>query len=298
MTQPPLLAGLELGGTKCNAVLARGDMVIDRASVPTTTPAATLAALTDVVRHWTSSHAIAGLGVASFGPLCLDRSATDYGHIIATPKPGWSNTDVVGHFIGKLGLPTGFDTDVNGAALAEGEWGAARDCDVHAYVTVGTGVGVGIVIDGQPLHGRLHPEAGHMRIRRADRLGFEGSCPFHGDCVEGLVSGPAIAARAGVAAALVADSDPLWDIVAADIGELLANLILVLSPRRIVIGGGVLQRRPQLLAMARRATQATLNAYLPDQSQDDLAALIVPPHLGLDAGALGATILAQRMIGP
>ena len=201
-----------------------------------------------------------------------------------------------GHFIRAIGLPTGFDTDVNGAALAEGKWGAARGCDVHAYVTIGTGVGVGIVIDGKPLHGRLHPEAGHMRIRRADRSGFAGTCPFHGDCIEGLVSGPAIAARAGVAAALVSDSNPLWDIVAADIGELLANLILTLSPARIVIGGGVLQRRPQLLAMARRATAAALNGYLPDQTIDDLATVVVPPRLGLDSGALGATVLARSML--
>ncbi len=295
MTPAPFVAGLEFGGTRCNAVLAQGRENIARATVPTTMPAATLGSLSAIVAGWTALHPVAAIGIASFGPLGLDPAAGDDGHILATPKPGWSHTDVRGHFVRAFGLPTGFDTDVNGAALAEGEWGAAIGCDVHAYVTIGTGVGVGIVIDGRPLHGALHPEAGHMRIRRAGPPGFAGSCPFHGDCLEGLVSGPAIAARAGTAADRIDNADPIWTIVAADLGQLLANLILVLAPRRIVVGGGVLQSRPQLLALARAAAATSISAYLPGNAAD-LDDRIVPPLLGSDAGALGAVLLAMRAL--
>ncbi len=297
MTAAPLCAGLELGGTKCNAVLARGNAIIARATVPTTTAIPTLQSLSAIVRDWAATRPVAALGVASFGPLRLDPAATDYGHMLATPKPGWAQADIAGHFARDFGLPLGIDTDVNGAALAEGESGAARGSGVHAYVTIGTGVGVGIVVDGKPLHGRLHPEAGHMRIRRAGGPEFAGSCPFHGDCLEGLVSGPAIAARAGKAGALLAADDPLWAIVAADLGESLVNLLLTLSPDRIVIGGGVLQGRPPLLGMALRAAAASLDGYLADHAVDDLAQRIVPPQLDGDAGALGAALLGQRALG-
>lgn len=296
MTAAPLVAGLEFGGTRCNAVLAQCSRVIARATVPTTTPTATLESLATIVAGWTALHPVAAIGIAGFGPLGLDSVTGDYGHILATPKPGWSHTDVRGHFVRAFGLPTGFDTDVNGAALAEGEWGASTGCDVHAYVTIGTGVGVGIVVDGRPLHGALHPEAGHMRVRRAGPPGFAGSCAFHGDCVEGLVSGPAIAARAGIEPGRIGNADPIWAVVASDLGELLANLILMLAPRRIVVGGGVLQARPQLLVMARVAAATSINAYLPGTAAADLADRIVPPLLGSDAGALGAALLGARAL--
>ena len=197
LTAAPLIAGVELGGTKCVCILARGpDDIVAERRVATTDPATTLAAIEATLDGW-RAHAFAALGIASFGPVSLDRNAADYGHITATPKPGWRDADVAGRLERRFGVPTGFHTDVTGAALGEGRWGAARGLADYAYVTVGTGVGVGMIARGVPVDGMTHAELGHIRPVRMPGDDWPGICSFHGACVEGLVSGPAIAARAG-----------------------------------------------------------------------------------------------------
>ena len=292
-----LVAGIELGGTKGIALVARGTEILEMARVPTTAPDETLARLGDVIAGWRAQHGQpAALGIASFGPVGLDRSRDDYGHITRTPKPGWSNSDVAGYFARRLGLPIAFDTDVNGAALAEYRWGAARGCDVAIYITIGTGVGGGLVVAGVPVHGLIHPEIGHFRVRRTGRSSFSGICPFHGDCVEGLISGPALAARTGIAGERIPADHPVWDEVASELGEAMATLLAVLSPQRIMIGGGVFQNRSDVLATVRRRTAAILRGYPAGVDETRLEAIIVPPGLGDRAGPLGAVALAYSIL--
>lgn len=288
----PLTIGVELGGTKCIAVLARGRKMLDMRRWPTEASGRTLQAISDRLSHWQRENAIEAMGIASFGPLCLDTASPKYGHIVNTPKPGWSGVDVLGILKGDFAGPVGFDTDVAGAALAEGRWGAASGCRDHVYLTIGTGIGAGIVANGELVHGKVHPEVGHIRVRR-DRLDdFPGLCPMHGDCIEGLASGPAITARAGEPVDHLAIQDPVWELVAGELAELMISLILTLSPQRIVIGGGVAERRPMLFAMVHAATAERLAGYLDGQMGHELQRLIVPPLLGTDAGPLGANALA------
>ncbi|MFM9934916.1 MAG: ROK family protein [Novosphingobium sp.] len=289
----PLIAGVELGGTKCIAVTARGREIVRRAQWPTgDDTAATLGTLADWLAAEHRAEPFAALGIASFGPLCLDPASADYGRIVNTPKPGWSGADVLGVLAGDLGVPVAIDTDVAGAALAEGRWGASVGCPVHVYLTIGTGIGGGIVVDGQPLHGTFHPEMGHVRVRRVVGDPFMGVCPIHGDCLEGLAAGPAIAARAGRPAEELAPEDPVWGILAGEIGEFMASLILTLAPHRIVVGGGVGQGQPALLPLVHQATARSLGGYLPGHSLEALQGLIVHPGLGGDAGVCGALALA------
>lgn len=289
---PKRVAGVELGGTKCIAVVAEGRRILARQHWPTGEDApATLAAVADWLERANAEHGFDALGIASFGPLCLDRGSAGFGRILDTPKPGWSGVDVVGALNGRLGVPVSFDTDVAGAALAEGLWGAATGCAVHVYLTIGTGIGGGIVIDGKPLHGAIHPEIGHVRVRRSAGDMFAGACPVHGDCLEGLASGPAIALRAGRPAEELASTDPLWDVVAGELAELMHMLISTLSPQRIVVGGGVGHGQSHLLPRVRMATADRLRQYLPGQTLSDLEQVIVPAELGADAGVFGALAL-------
>jgi fructokinase len=294
----PLIAGVELGGTKCIAVTARGREIVRRAQWPTgDNPVATLATLAAWLADTHRAEPFAALGIASFGPLCLDPTVPEYGRIISTPKPGWSGADVLGVLAGDLAVPVALDTDVAGAALAEGRWGAAQGCPVHVYLTIGTGIGGGIVIDGKPFRGTFHPEMGHVPVRRAPGDPFGGVCPIHGDCLEGLASGPAIAARVGSSAEGLAADDPVWGLVADEIGDLMASLILTLAPHRIVIGGGVGQGQPALLPLIHRATARLLGGYLPGHSLAALQSLIVHPELGADAGVWGAVALGLAQFG-
>jgi len=291
----PLVAGMELGGTKCIAVLASGRDILARERLPTRQPAETLPALVDCITGWREAGAkIAALGLASFGPLALDPEAPDYGRLTSTPKAGWADTDLVGAFT-SLGMPIALDTDVNAAALAEGRWGAARGARVHAYLTIGTGIGGGAVVDGKPVHGLMHPEMGHVRIQRRSGDTFPGICPYHGDCLEGLASGPAIAARAGRDAGSLLDDHPLWADIGAEIGELAMMLLLILSPERILIGGGV-GSRPVLLDHVRRTVDQRLNGYLRPCTTSRIAEIIRNPQLGDDTGPLGAIALAQAKL--
>lgn len=288
-----LVAGVELGGTKCIAVLAKDGLILKREQWPTGLDSIVTLAL---IERWLEAefdkNKFAAIGIASFGPLCLDPTNSDFGRIISTPKPGWSGTDVLHSLAGKFRIPIGFDTDVAGAALAEGRWGASIGCDVHAYVTMGTGIGAGIVVQGKVLHGRVHPEIGHIRVRRSPGDEFVGICPFHGDCLEGLASGPAIAARVGKSANILSEDDPVWELVGTEVGELMSILILTLSPQRIVIGGGVGQGQPSLLQRIHAATARLLGGYLPGQTFADLEQIIVPAKLGADAGSYGAVAVA------
>jgi len=290
-----LIAGVELGGTKCIATLAQGQKIVRQERWPTQGPE-TLEHISATLESWRKETPFAAIGIGSFGPLCLDPCNPGFGRMENTPKPGWAGADIYGHFTDRFPLPIGIDTDVAGAALAEGKWGASMGCAVHAYATIGTGVGLGVVVEGKAVHGRLHPEAGHMRIRRAPGDTFAGACPAHGDCLEGLVGGPALAARATVPLAELPDDDSLWDYVASELGEWAAMLILCLSPQRLVMGGGVLDSRPNLLSKVRAAVADNLGGYLAGLDRRGLENLIVPPALGREAGPLGAIVLGANAL--
>ena len=286
-------AGIELGGTK--ALVTVGSSAERHAParrIPTTTPEVTLAGIIEALGElrdegWNFD----AIGIASFGPAGLDRTRSDYGHILATPKAGWSNVDIVGTLQKRFHVPIAFETDVNGAAYGEGLWGASRDCAQHAYITVGTGVGVGICVDGRPLHGLTHPESGHLLLRRHRSDTFAGSCPCHGDCVEGLISGPALWKRLGRDPGEVAPSHPVWSLVGDYLGQLCAVLTLVASPRRIVIGGGV-GARPEVLQFTSESLRRCLNGYISHEAlAPDSTNYLVAPGLGPWSGLMGALAL-------
>jgi fructokinase len=282
----PRIAGIELGGTKCIALLASGpDQLLDRRTIPTTSPAETLAALEDALDGWTFD----AVGVASFGPVELNRAAADYGSITATTKPGWTGTDLIRRLEARYAKPIGFQTDVNGAALAEARWGAAQGMATQAYITIGTGVGVGLIVGGQPVQGVAHGEAGHMRVPRMAGDRYSGWCRFHGDCVEGLISGPALAERFGVPGDQLPNDGPVWDLFVHDLGGLLHNLVVAAAPERIAIGGGVIASRPHLFAPLRKQLAESLGGYGSLQAYaDTLDTRLGEPGLGAMAGPLGA----------
>jgi fructokinase len=296
----PLLAGVELGGTKCVCLIGAGpDDIREQIAIPTGGDAdATLNRIEHILSNFKTAHGpIAALGVASFGPVDLDHTSASYGSITSTAKPGWRNTDVVQRLARLFKVPVGFDTDVNGAALAEGRWGAARRLADFAYVTVGTGVGVGLVVDGRPAYGFSHSELGHIRVARKAGDLWQGACAFHGDCVEGLASGMAIAARAGLPASQIPRDSPVWELVAHTLAQLLHTIVLATAPRRILIGGGVAEGRPELLECVRRQLLESLNGYLKlDQLTGGIEGYAVPPGLGSLAGPLGALALAADTI--
>ncbi len=290
-----MIAGLELGGTKCVAILGDGpDRIVARETVPTTDPATTIAALDSILDRWTFQ----AVGIAAFGPLDLDPGSADYGSVAATTKPGWTGTPLSAHFAARFRKPVAIQTDVVGAALAEGRWGAAIGLADHVYITIGTGVGVGAIVGGRAAGGVAHGEAGHMRIARRAGDGFAGWCSFHGDCVEGLVSGPAIAARTGLSGGDVPADHPVWNDVAHDLAGLLHNLVLTLAPARIAIGGGVITARPELFLPVRAALSASLAGYgLFGGYATELDRRLGPPALGNMAGPLGAIAVGLDALG-
>ena len=295
-----LIAGVEAGGTKfvCAIGTGAGDLHATT-TFGTTSPEESLGQAIAFVREHQQRTGIevAAIGVACFGPLDLREGSPTYGRITSTPKPGWRNTDVVAAFRNAFGVPVGFDTDVNGAALAESQWGAGRGLDPVAYVTVGTGIGGGALVNGDLLHGLVHPEMGHVPVRRHVDDPFEGVCPYHGDCLEGLASGPAIEARWQRSARdLGPERDRAVALEAWYLAQLASTLAYVLSPELIIFGGGVL-KLPGLLAALRAETAALLNGYLGAAVDSErIDQYIVAPELGDRAGVLGGIALAQQEV--
>lgn len=287
------VAGIELGGTKTLVVAGTEGRIEQRIRFPTTSPHETLAQVSAALREFDAISPIMAVGIASFGPIRVDPRAADYGTILATPKPGWSRADVISPARIRQDLPISIDTDVNAAALAEHRLGAAQGCANVIYLTIGTGLGGGILVEGIPVHGVLHPEVGHIRTRRAAGDAFAGNCPFHKDCIEGLISGPALAARFGCDPATCGPDDARWVQVARDLAELLAILILTHSPQRIVIGGGVAIGQPAILEQAGRILPDLLAGYLGDFDTARSKATLVLPKLMEDAGPIGAMLLAS-----
>jgi len=297
MNATPLFAGVELGGTKCVCILASGpDDIRAEERVETRAPDETLGAISDILARWHKDHGYAALGLASFGPIDLDRGSSSYGKIVNTPKSGWNGADIVG--LGRpFSVPIGFDTDVNAAALAEGRWGGAKGLHSFAYITVGTGIGIGSIVADKPVSGLGHSEAGHMRVARMAGATTAGTCPYHNDCVEGIAAGPAIAARAGRPATELQPDDPAWDETVHALAGLCHNLVLTTVPERILIGGGVVGGQPQLLPRIRSALIDSLAGYgVAPRIAQSIDTFIVPPVLGSNAGPLGAITLARDAI--
>jgi fructokinase len=290
----PLFAGVELGGTKCVCLLASApDAIVERVVIATTTPEETLGAIELVLMRWRTDYIVAGLGIASFGPIEPDADSEHFGFITTTSKPHWSGTDVARRLARAGGAPMTFDTDVNGAALAEQRWGAGAGFDDLAYVTVGTGIGVGLIVNGQRVHRRGHPELGHIPIARLASDIRSGTCPYHGDCVEGLASGTAIAAHLeGRTFASLGADDPLWDSVAWALAQLCHSIACATAPRRILFGGGVMLGQSHLLGRVQSLLQASLGGYL--SLPDDY---LRPARLGDLAGPLGAIALGMQAVG-
>lgn len=291
--QAPVIAAIELGGTKVNVGVGNHpDQFVETTIIPTTTPAETLAAVTAFLQPHAGR--FAAIGVASFGPVALDPEDVHWGSITATNKPHWSGTPIASSLARAFQVPIAFDTDVNGAALGEYRWGALAGARVGLYLTVGTGVGGGVLIDGRPLHGLVHPEMGHIRLKRADGDRFAGVCAFHGDCLEGLVAGPAIATRLGMTLSEVRHDHPARAQVIDDIGQGVASLVAALSPDRIVIGGGV-AKTPGFHAAVVQRMRHWLGGYVvsPALERDGY---LVPPQLGDRAGLAGGIALAHDLL--
>ena len=279
-----MFGAIEAGGTKfiCGVGTGPGDLRTVR--IPTGEPVATIDAVISFLRD---AGELKAVGIGSFGPICTDRRSPAWGHITSTPKLAWRNRDLAGPIQKALGVPVGFDTDVNAAALAEARWGASRDVTDSLYLTVGTGIGGGAVVDGQVVHGMSHPEMGHIRIphdRSADP--FDGCCPYHGDCLEGLASGPAILARWGKPAEDLAADHAAWRLEAHYLALAIVNFLCTLSTARVVLGGGVMEQA-QLFPAIRAEVARLMNGYVGVPS-------IGPPDLGDRAGVCGALVLAEN----
>ena len=294
----PLFGGIEGGGTKfvCAVGTGPGDIRAET-RFPTTMPEETMSRVVAFFQEQEKEFGpLAAMGFACFGPLDPHPASPNYGHILPTPKPGWTNADVIGPLKAAFDLPINFDTDVNGAALAEGRWGAAQGCNPVLYLTIGTGIGGGALVNGKLLHGLLHPEMGHISIAHdMAKDPFPGTCPFHGDCFEGLACGPALEKRWGARAESFGPDHPAWELEAQYVAAALANYIYTCSPQRIVLGGGVLQQ-PHLLPLIRQKVQEKLNGYV--QAPQVITAMdeyIVAPGLGGQAGVLGAFALAEQV---
>jgi fructokinase len=287
------LAGLELGGTNANLVIGDGTNIVEQVRLPVMDPDSTLTGISGQLAAWDRVAPIEALGIASFGPVGIRPGDSSYGHILKTPKPGWADIDLIGRLGKSFGGALAIHTDVTAAALAEQAWGAAQGCGDFIYMTVGTGIGMGVIAAGKPVIGQLHPEAGHIGVKRMAGDEFAGSCPFHGDCLEGLASGPAIAARAGQPGNLLNDDDRVWEPVIDALAEACATLLMTLASERIVIGGGVINQRLWLVDAIAERCAVKLGGYLPFVTD---RAPVVPAALGELAGQRGALLLAQRAL--
>ncbi|VAV86842.1 Fructokinase [hydrothermal vent metagenome] len=291
-----LVGGLEAGGTRFNCVIgySNGD-IIARRTFPTTNPQETLARVSDFFKESVSVHGpLQALGVAHFGPVEINKAAENYGKILATTKPGWSHTNIVGYFSGIFDVPIAFQSDVNAAALGEHHFGAAEGCDNFVYITVGTGIGGGVYVNGALLNDRSHPEIGHMLVPHdLAQDSFTGSCPFHADCLEGLASGPAIKARWGRSAEGLEPDHPAWELEAQYLAILCANLTYCYAPEKIIMGGGVMHQK-HLFPLIRQYFMSQIQGYRSPFKAATIDKYIVPSRLEGEAATRGALILAHQ----
>lgn len=285
-----LFGALEAGGTKM--VCAIGDEngnILERVSIPTGTPENTMPPMIEFFKD----KGISALGIGCFGPVDLDKKSPTYGYITSTPKLAWTNYPIVAEFEKALGVPVGFDTDVNAAALGEATWGCTRDVENSIYITIGTGVGVGVIANGKPYHGMIHPEGGHILLSRHPQDPMVGSgCPFHENCMEGLAAGPSLEKRWGVKGAELAGRPEVWEMEAWYIAQAITNYIMILSPERIICGGGVMHQ-DCLLPLIRKNVAEMVNGYIKGKGMDDLDNYIVGVSLNDNQGAMGAVKLAM-----
>jgi fructokinase len=291
-----MLAGIEAGGTKFVCGVGSGPGDLETAQFPTSAPEVTLP---NVIRFFkeAAGQKLDSVGIGSFGPVDLDRSSPSYGHITSTPKAGWTNFDLAGAIGKALSVPVAFDTDVNAAILGEARWGAAQGLSDAVYLTIGTGIGGGAIVHGRVVHGMVHPEIGHLLIPHDfARDPFPGVCPFHGDCLEGLASGPAMQARWSSPAGVLPPEHPAWALEAHYLASGLMNLTVTLSTKRILLGGGVMQQ-PHLFELIRKEFARLLNGYVRHANViGGLDEYIRPPLLGNQAGILGALVLAESAL--
>lgn len=287
------LAAIEAGGTKF--VVCIGDEhgnVLERHSFPTTTPEETL----ENIFKFFDNKEFEALGLGCFGPIDPDLNSPTYGCITTTPKPGWANFDIMRALKSRYDVPMCFDTDVNGAALGEAYFGAAKGLDSALYLTIGTGIGGGAIVEGNLVHGLLHPEMGHMKLTVRQDDPYKGKCPYHGTCFEGLAAGPAIEERWGIKGKDIPKDHPAWDLEAYYIAQALTIYILTLSPKKIILGGGVMHQK-QLFPLIHKYTLENLNGYIQkDEILKDIENYIVSPGLGDNAGVCGALALAKSVV--
>lgn len=286
-----MLGAIEAGGTKFVCAVGTEDgQLIERIKIDTVTPEETI----PKVIAFFKKHPIKALGIGSFGPIDIDKMSDTYGYITSTPKPGWGNYSFVGTMREALNIPIEFNTDVNGAALGESMHGAAQGLDSCLYITVGTGIGAGAAVRGQLLQGLTHPEMGHVLVRRHPADTYKGRCPYHGDCAEGMAAGPAIEERWGAKGSQLADCQEVWEMEAYYLAQALMHYILILSPKKIIMGGGVM-KQAQIFLLVHKKVQELLNDYVDmPQIKERIDEYIVPPGLGDDAGIIGALMLAKQ----
>lgn len=287
-----LYGALEAGGTKMVCAIGKEDgTIIEQVSIPTTTPEETMPRIIEYFKD----KDIASLGVGTFGPVDVNEGSDTYGHILDTPKLPWRGYDVAGTLEKELGVKVGIDTDVNGSCLGEITFGASKGLDPVVYITIGTGVGVGIFVNGRLLHGMLHPEAGHVLIRQHENDTYSGKCPYHGNCLEGMAAGPAIEARWGKKAVELKDDTKVWELEAYYIAQAIVGYIMTISPKRIILGGGVMHQE-QLFPLIRKEVEKLMNGYLTTKEMKDLDNYIVPASLNDDQGIMGCIQLAKQAL--
>ena len=284
-----LFGALEAGGTKMVLAVGNGDgEILEQLTIPTGAPNTTVKEINDYFRD----KKIEALGIGSFGPINLDRNSKTYGYITSTPKLAWANFDLVGTIKKELRLPIGFDTDVNASALGEATWGSLKGLSSGIYITIGTGIGVGVYSNGALLHGMLHPEAGHILLSKHPEDTFEGVCPYHPNCLEGLASGPSIEKRWNKKAYELEDRAEVWDMETFYLAQGIVNYILTLSPHRIVLGGGIMHQK-QLFPLIRNHVKRLLNGYIKTPQLEKLDEYIVPALLKDNQGIMGCLQLAK-----
>jgi fructokinase len=288
-----ILGAIEAGGTKfvCGLGNERGD-ILDRVSFPTTTPEETIRQVVQFFRD----KQVEAIGIGSFGPVDLDKRSPTYGYVTTTPKPHWNQYPILQELQKHINVPIGFDTDVNAAALGEAEWGAAKGLDSCVYVTIGTGVGAGAIVEGKLLHGLLHPEMGHIPVKRHPNDTYVGNCPYHKDCLEGMAAGPAIEKRWGQKGHELEQNDQVWEFEAYYLAQAVAHLVYILSPKKIILGGGVMKQQ-QLFPLIHANVIQLLNGYVQkEELASGIGQYIVSPGLGDNAGLSGALVLAKHAL--